>query len=297
VAEVVPERRRVEAGALLYTSAPFGLFLATYLNFQVAGVWFAGQPEKSWRYLFLFGLLPAAATFFVRLFVREPERWRSVQARATVRVREIFQGALARVTLLGTLVTVIALITWWSCNAFLPTVATGLARDAATARGLDNAATLALVEAWKLRATVMFNLGGLIGTLLTIPLARTIGRRPMFALYFAASAAGILTTYGVNWAPETRLMLFFFIGLPVFGIFGAFPYYLTELFPTRVRATGAGFCYNIGRLLAAVGPFVVGAVAARGTAIETIFYVGFVPLIGLLLAPLFIETRDRVLAD
>jgi MFS family permease len=297
VAEVVPERRRVEAGALLYTSAPFGLFLATYLNFQVAGVWFAGQPEKSWRYLFLFGLLPAAATFFVRLFVREPERWKSVQARATVQVREIFQGALARVTLLGTLVTVIALITWWSCNAFVPTVATGLARDAATARGLDNAATLALVEAWKLRATVMFNLGGLIGTLLTIPLARRIGRRPMFALYFAASAAGILTTYGVNWAPETRLLLYFFIGLPVFGIFGAFPYYLTELFPTRVRATGAGFCYNIGRLLAAVGPFIVGTAAARGTAIQTIFYVGFVPLLGLLLAPLFIETRDRVLAD
>ncbi len=50
VAEVVPENRRVEAGALLYTSAPFGLFLATFANFQIAGVFFKGSPETSWRY-------------------------------------------------------------------------------------------------------------------------------------------------------------------------------------------------------------------------------------------------------
>ena len=49
VAEVVPERRRVEAGALLYTSAPFGLFLATFANFQIAGVFFKSTPETSWR--------------------------------------------------------------------------------------------------------------------------------------------------------------------------------------------------------------------------------------------------------
>lgn len=297
VAEVVPEKRRVEAGALLYTAAPFGLFLATFLNYQVAAVWFVDQPEKSWRFLFLFGLLPAVATFLVRMFVREPERWQQVRDRSTVRLGEIFQGALARVTLLGTLVTVIALITWWSCNAFLATIVTNLARDAATLRGLDASATNALIESWKLVGAVTFNLGGLVGTLLTIPLAKTLGRRPMFALYFAASAASILITYGLQWPPETRLYLFFFIGIPVFGIFGAFPYYLTELYPTRVRATGSGFCYNIGRLLAAVGPFVVGAVAAQGAALQTIFYVGFVPLIGLLLSPLYIETRDRSLAD
>src|SRR5204863_3314373 len=53
VAEVVPEKRRVEAGALLYTSAPVGLFLATFVNFQIAGVLFKGSPETSWRYVFL----------------------------------------------------------------------------------------------------------------------------------------------------------------------------------------------------------------------------------------------------
>ncbi len=44
VAEVVPEHRRVEAGALLYTAAPLGLFLATIVTYQVQGVYFRRQP-------------------------------------------------------------------------------------------------------------------------------------------------------------------------------------------------------------------------------------------------------------
>ena len=84
VAEVVPEKRRVEAGALLYTSAPFGLFLATFVTFQVTGVYF-NDPAVSWRYVFLFGLVPAAAAFLVRLFVKEPERWKNVAAEGHAR--------------------------------------------------------------------------------------------------------------------------------------------------------------------------------------------------------------------
>ena len=75
VAEVVDEKHRVEAGALLYTAAPFGLFLATGVNAQVAGKLMLDSPESSWRYVLLFGLLPAALAFVVRLFVKEPERW------------------------------------------------------------------------------------------------------------------------------------------------------------------------------------------------------------------------------
>src|SRR3546814_3113895 len=60
---------------------------------------------------------------------------------------------------------VIALITWWSCNAFLPVFATGLAQTEAALRGLDKSATLHLVEDWKFTATMVFNIGGLLGTL------------------------------------------------------------------------------------------------------------------------------------
>ncbi|HET9768951.1 MAG TPA: MFS transporter, partial [Thermoanaerobaculia bacterium] len=82
VAEVVPEKRRVECGALLYTSAPVGLFLAGFVNYRIAGVWMRDSPETSWRWVFLAGLLPAAVALLFRLFVREPERWRQVVAAA-----------------------------------------------------------------------------------------------------------------------------------------------------------------------------------------------------------------------
>jgi MFS family permease len=300
VAEVVPEEKRVEAGALLYTAAPVGLFLATFVNHQVAAVWLAGSPETSWRVVFVFGLVPAAIAFLVRMFVKEPERWRAVRARAAPPVlRDLFSPEVVGITIRGTLMAIVALIAWWSCNAFIPSVSSGLAQTAAQAAGLDRAATLALAESWKTQATIWFNLGGLIGTLATIPVAKHLGRKPMFAIYFALSAAAIYAAFGMDWPPEVRLQLYFFIGLSVFGVFGSFTFYLPELFPTRLRGTGSGFCYNIGRVVAAAGPFAVGAVASRGVddALQAISYVALVPLAGVFLVPFITETRGRALAD
>ena len=305
VAEVVPEHRRVEAGALLYTSAPFGLFLATFANFQIAGVFFKGTPETSWRFVFLCGLIPAAVAFVVRMFVREPERWREAAAAGTRRPRfaELFTPENRALTISGFAMAVIALIAWWSVNAFIPIVSSGLAQVTAKANAFDRTATLGLVERWKALGTNVFNLGGLIGTLLTIPAAKMMGRRKMFALYYLLSGVAILATFGLDLPPQQRLYMYFFIGLTVFGVFGSFTYYLPELFPTRLRGTGAGFCYNIGRVIAAAGPFLVGTVAARGanslqTALHALFFVGIVPLVGsaLALSPVVIETKDRALA-
>jgi MFS family permease len=302
VAEVVPEKRRVEAGALLYTSAPMGLFLATWANFQIAGVFFKGSPETSWRWVFLCGLIPAAVAFIVRLFVREPERWKEATAGtgAHPRIAELFSEELAPITRSGLSMAIVALIAWWGVNAFIPTVSTGLAQATAKARGLDRLATLALVESWKARATNVFNLGGLIGTLLTIPAAKLMGRRKMFGIYYAASGVAILATFGLDLAPLTRLYMYFFIGVTIFGIFGSFTYYLPELFPTRLRGTGAGFCYNAGRVVAAGGPFLVGAIASRGadalqSALNVLFWIGVVPIIGAFLSRHAVETKDRQL--
>jgi hypothetical protein len=77
----------------------------------------------------------------------------------------------------GLLVAVTALITWWSSNAFIPVVSTELAQAIGVAEGLNKTAMLALTEQWKALATNSFNLGGLIGTLLTIPAAKYLGRK------------------------------------------------------------------------------------------------------------------------
>jgi len=301
VAEVVDEDKRVEAGALLYTAAPFGLFLATGVNALVAGNLMTDSPETSWRFVLLFGLLPAAAALLVRLYVKEPERWvATAKSGAPPRIRELFSPVFWPRTRSALLMTFVALLTWWSCNAFIPVVSATLAQVEAAQLGLDRTATSALVESWKTIATTAFNLGGLIGTLLTVPFAKRLGRRPMFAIYFGIAALSLMATFGLDIPNEVRLYMYFFIGLSVFGVFGSFTYYLPELFPTRLRATGSGFCYNIGRVVAATGPFVVGAVAAAGAGapaviLNALFAVAFVPLVGLLFIPWVVETRGQTL--
>jgi MFS family permease len=303
VAEVVPEDQRVEAGALLYTSAPLGLFLATFVNAEVAGDWFAHDPSMSWRYVLLFGLIPAGIAFVVRAFVREPERWAAATANAApARLREIFAPGIRARTASALIVTLVALITWWTCNAFLQTLANGLAGTEALNRGLDGTATAALKQEWIKLATTCFNWGGLIGTLLTIPIAKYLGRRKLFAIYFTGSALAVMLACGLDIPSETRLYLWFFIGLTVFGVFGCFPFYLPELYPTRLRSTGSGFCYNIGRVITAFGVFAVGTIAqsAKGDPeiiLRTLFTIGFVPLVGVLLLHWVIETRGQRMPD
>ena len=301
VAEVVPERRRVEAGALLYTAAPLGLFLATAVTYQIQGVFFRDNPAVAWRYVFLCGLVPALIAVIVRMFIREPERWKNVAAKtAPPRLAELFTPRYRVTTFTGLALAVTALLTWWTCNAFIPTIATGLAAQAAA--GLPAADATTLMEEWKATAANAFNLGGLLGTLLTIPVSKTLGRRTMFIIYFITSAAAVFAAFGLPLDPRTRLYMYFPLGLTVFGVFGSFTYYLPELYPTRLRGTGAGFSFNTGRVVAAAGPLLVGAIAARGadalaTASDVLFYVGFVPLLGLLVMPWVIETKGRVLAD
>ncbi len=303
VAEVVPEKRRVEAGALLYTAAPLGLFLASFTNLQIAGRFFKSAPEVSWRYVFLAGLAPAVAAILVRAFVREPERWRQVaQHAARPRLAELFSPAYRRLTLAGLLMAGVALISWWSSNAFIPIVSSGLALAQAKLHALDKIATVELVERWKSVATNYFNVGGLLGTLLTVPAAKVLGRRQMFAIYYTGAGLSMLAAFGLDLDPQTRLAMYFLIGLTIFGVLGSFTYYLPELFPTRLRGTGSGFSYNIGRVVAAAGPLLVGSIAAQGansltSAIRALFYVGFVPLLGLALLPFAIETKGRPLID
>ncbi len=299
VAEAVPNQRRVGAGAFLYTAAPCGLFLATELTYRIQGVIFKANPEVAWRYVFACGLIPLFVAVLAQVSLKESEKWTAHAAQASPRLGELFAPDLRKTTFSGLGMAVIALIGWWSCNAFIPQVATGLAKAAAAAQQLGVLETTGLVESWKKTATNSFNWGGLIGTLITVPIAHYLGRRVMFAAYFLLSSLAIYATFGLPLPAEQRLLMCFFVGLSVFGVFGSFTYYLPELFPTRLRATGSGFTYNAGRFLAAGGPFLVGAIAAQGPnkIVQAISLVSLVPLAGLLLVPMILETKNRDLPD
>lgn len=302
VAEVVPEKRRVEAGALLYTSAPMGLFLAQFVDQTISGNLLKGDPTVSWRWVFLCGLVPAAVALLVRVWVKEPERWKALGEAAHPKISELFRPENRPLTVSGLAMAIVALILWWTNNAFMPTIASGLAAIEAQARGLEATAANVLKVAWRTEAATWFNLGGLVGTLLTIPIAKHFGRKPMFAVYLAASAASVFLTFGPPWPAEVRLRLYGLVGLSVFGMFGSFTYYLPELFPTRLRGTGAGFCYNAGRFVTAAGAIGVSIVASQGAkALELVLtilsWTSVVALLGLLALPLVIETKGKELLD
>jgi MFS family permease len=299
VAETVPDRKREVAGALLYTSASAGLFLATFVNdlFSRQLEVIARNPNLSWRLIFLTGLVPAAAAIAIRWKVREPERWAHGSEARPARLGELFAPGLRRRTIGGLAMALTALVTWWSCNAFLPMIARYLVDDVVPRPPLPALGPLKV--AFVTIATTAFNVGGLVGTLATVPIARRLGRRPMFALYFAISAVGIWITFGWRLEPNVRLYLMGLVGLTVFGVFGAFTFYLPELFPTRLRGTGAGFCYNTGRFVTALFPIGVGVIAQSGTnPLDVIRWVALVPVAGLAAIALGLaeETRGQRLA-
>ncbi len=303
VAEAVPDSRRVEAGTILFTSSPLGFALAGFLNYQIAGVWLASSPETSWRYVFLCGLMPATLAILVRWFLHEPERWqRAAKLEAPPKPGALFSDSLRPGTISGLFTSVTALLTWWTIGAFSPLLSSSLAHDHALLSGLDAAATQVLAEQWKAEASNWFNIGGLIGALLAIPLAKQFGRRAMFALYYLLTLLAILGVFGLELEPHSRVRGFLALGIGVYGIFAAFIFYLPELFPTRLRALGSGVCYNSGRLLTAGGAFLVGAVSAHAggstvALLQILLWVAVIPAVALIGTRRIVETRGLPLPD
>jgi len=276
--------------------------LATLVNKLIAGVYFKGSPEMSWRYVLLCGLVPVAFAIFVRFFVREPERWHAVREKADkarVGLAELFRPENRAILISGLIPAVTVLIAWWSTNAFISIYAAALAKQSPEIAGLTKPQVQAFIAHYQEIANYSFNFGGLAGTLLTVPAAYLLGRRKMYLAYLVGASLSYFALFGLQLPVIWQLYGFVLPGLTIFGVFGSFTFYLPELFPTRLRATGSGFCYNIGRVAASIGPFVVGIIAKDGLDAmrHALFIVGIIPLVGVALLPWVIETRGQALRD
>ncbi|EFC42094.1 predicted protein [Naegleria gruberi] len=153
-----------------------------------------------------------------------------------------------------------ALISWWCISTFIPILSTHLASpiEDATERKITQ-------NQYSVLGNMLFNFGGLIGTLLVIPIAMKLGRLWVYRIYFFCSTIFIIIAFGIpDMSPYVRFCLMFPVGLFVFGAFGSFTFYLPELFPLELRGRGAGFTYNCGRFGTAVFPFIVGIMVSQG---------------------------------
>ncbi|ULA66145.1 MAG: MFS transporter [Nitrospira sp.] len=289
VAETWPEQTRARAAGILQSAWAAGFFLAAGFNLLL--------KDSGWRMLFLIGILPAFVALLVRRWVKESERWvqaheREPQSPRTIclHLMELFRPSLRRDTLIGSILAFVAVFGVWGATNWAPT----LIRAMPDLQGQDSATITEKVS----YAIMALNAGALFGYLGFGPLAERFGRRPVFGLMCLGSLILLPATYFVPHSYAEVLLLLPVLGFFNNGIFSGFPIYLPELYPTRLRATGAGFCFNAGRILASAAPFVTGwLVTMLGSFNNAASTIALIYLLGLAILPFATETKGRPLPE
>jgi MFS family permease len=288
VAEVWPESKRARAAGLLQSAWAAGFLLAAVISLALR--------QHGWRPIFLVGIGPALVALLVRVWVKEPQRWTAARDLARhspsskSKLRELFEPRWLRSTLVGSGLAFVAVFGLWGATNWTPT----LVRSLPDLAHYDPAAQNAAVS----YATMLLNVGSLAGYLSFGPLADRFGRRPIFALMCLGSFVMLPTAFLTPRSYAGVLVLLPLLGFFNNGIFSGFAIYFPELYPTAIRATGAGFCFNIGRVLASTGPFLtaylVSALGSFGRAASTVALIYLLGIVILAFAP---ETRGHTLPE
>ncbi|HYT92041.1 MAG TPA: MFS transporter [Gemmataceae bacterium] len=302
VAEVFPPRARPAASGIFHASSVLGTYLAVAAGLLVL----LFDQRTGWRYGFLLGVLPALLILWVRVSMREPESWQAAREQASKdttrrlgRFTELFTAeTLRRHTLLATALAAIGLATFWGAHFRGKDLLREARRGDLT--GLPPAEVDASLHRSEMLGMFLVTTGGGIGLLSFAPISQRFGRRPAFVFFhlggFALTAVVCLLAGSV-----TALLLI----LPVFGFFtlgmhAGYAIYFPELYPTRLRGTGAGFCFNMARVV--VGPVLLVFALLQGSPLHlglsgAMFVLGCLFLLGALLMIWCPETRGQPLPE
>jgi MFS family permease len=237
VAEALPDEKRDGAMGFIQSSFAIGFLMAAVVN------WILGP--YSWRWVLAFGSLPALWVLFLRRRVPESERWLSVRTQKQGSMREIFEPRLQRSTIVGIIIAAAMMIGSWGGITLLPNWIRELLGKNGDPVKITSLAFMLMMGA------------GIPGYAAVVWGGKIMGRRP---LYFLCSLGGLLASLYMFLAIKNLDELLWFApvyGFFVMGGFAIFGLYLPELFPTRVRATGQGICYNVSRAMTAIGPLAV----------------------------------------
>lgn len=282
VMEVWPEKHRPMLAGIIGAAANVGFALIA-----TVGMFYA-VTQETWRMVVVIGALPAALTFFIRLFVPESEKWQHAAAtKPTKPMKEIFSSpALLRSTVIAMLLASVALIGTWGSVQWLPLWA-------------DQMAGPALPKA-KAYTQFLSALGSVVGCLMGAWLGGLLGRRPA---YFLLCLGSLLTCAwlfrGIDSYGGAFLTLTFVVGAITAAFYGWMPLYLPEIFPTRVRATAQGLSFNAGRILAAVGALQMGSLMQtfHGSYAQAGAVISLVYVFGLVIIWFAPETRGKPLPE
>lgn len=249
VSETWPAEHRGKAIGLMQAGWAIGYILAALLTALIL-------PTYGWRVLFAIGVLPALLTIWIRRNIPEPAVWTARvrdRQRDKLMILEIFRPPLLSKTVIASLMGTCVLFAYWGLFTWVPTfLSTPIEKGGA---GL----TIVRSSTW----IIAMQIGAFLGYTSFGFLADRFGRRFTFA-GFLVFAAILVPVYGQMSGNETTLLLLGpFIGYFGHGYFSVFGAMLAELFPTHIRATAQGLCYNIGRAISALSPFLIGYLADR----------------------------------
>lgn len=258
VAESVPGRMRALALGSLQALSAVGNIMGSLISLwiQPGAENFWGQLS-GWRVLFFVGILPSLLVVPIIFVLREPEPWK--QARALARsgagrkqvgsVGELFSNPRwRRSSIVGLLLGVSGMIGLWGIGFFSPElISTAL-----------QGAPQSTVDTVRAYGTALQDLGAFFGMVSFTVVAAWLSRRLAFLCAFILCL--VITAYvfyNLRSAADAYWMLPM-MGFAQLAVFAGYSIYFPELFPTRLRGTGVGFCYNTVRYLAAPAPIVLG---------------------------------------
>jgi MFS family permease len=291
---------------------------------------------SAWRVLFLIGIIPAVLVIFIQRRLAEPQSWLQAKADADTGMgkklgsyRDLFGGGCTtRHAVLGMLLAFVGVVGLWGIAFFSVDLQQTIFRPTfkkeaeeafpAPASASDEIKSGIETERaryikgqgiiWAGMTSLAINIGAFFGMSGFSWLSSRIGRKPAFALTIVAAAGSVATVF---WKMETRIDIIWMnilMGMCMLALFSGYAIYLPELFPTRLRATGTSFCYNVGRFIAAVGPLMLAMLTsdvfawAKSEGESWPFrYAGLtmcsIFLLGLLVLPFLPETKDKPLPE
>ena len=336
IADTLPDTARPGALGMLQALSAIGNISAGLISMWLGSLItsYASVPEDSfritsmnaWRIAFLLGAIPAFLCVFIQLRLKEPEKW--VRAREEGRATGVKFGSYSSLlgagrwrkpALLGMLLCITGVIGLWGIGFFAPELVGDVINTSLRAKGLSETEIASQATYYKGLNSIIQNAGAFLGMIAFSYVAQWIGRKPAFVIAFIGAFISTNLYFnmfkGVDQLWMSALMGFFQLAL-----FAGFAIYLPELFPTRLRSTGTSFCYNVGRFIAATGPFTLGllskylgdvavaklpetadavekAAAKLGAFREATSWVSVVFLLGLVVVYFLPETKGRPMPE
>jgi MFS family permease len=319
VAEVMPDRARPYALGTLQALSAVGNISAALISMGLGHLESLGglagleqlsdRPVHAWRVMFVVGTVPALLAVLIRRRLKEPDRWQAVAGGDGSKPKlgsysELFgDPRWRRNAIVGMCMAFAGVVGLWGIGFFSVDLFRHVFSEQYKAAGLAPAEIASKVSFWISMTLILQNVGGFLGIWAYSRITPHIGRKPAFAIAFVLAMLSTAMVFGTMTDQSQIFWMIPIMGFCQLALFGGYAIYFPELFPTRLRSTGTSFCYNVGRFVAAVGPYTFGYLTSEVFAhqAEPMRYAGVtmcsIFLLGLVVLPFAPETKGKPLPE